>query len=85
MALGALEARLVVLDADDVQPRSREHLGDPGAHRAEPDNTDLAELPGHSRPLAASSLTLESPRRPAAVVTGTATALPPVGSAEGHG
>ena len=43
VALGALEARVVVLDADDVDPGAREHLGDARSHRAQSDDTDPAE------------------------------------------
>ena len=41
------DRRLVNLDAHDVEPGSREHLGDARAHRAEADHADLAELARH--------------------------------------
>ena len=42
-----LGQRGIDLDADRVDARLRADLGDPGAHRAEPDDADGCDLPGH--------------------------------------
>ena len=46
MLTAALEALVVDLDSDHGETVAGEHLGDPGAHRAEPDHSDGGELAG---------------------------------------
>ena len=66
VAAAALERLLVAVDADDRQPAAGEHLDDPGAHGAEPDDADAAGpaeqarrvdggVVGHRRPAVALS------------------------------
>lgn len=40
MLLSALQGRGIQLDTDDLKSVACYHLGDPRAHRAQPDNTD---------------------------------------------